>query len=45
VLKRIKANNIKTLGDTASPQPIGDGLYFVMVQDPDGTFIELIGKL
>jgi catechol 2,3-dioxygenase-like lactoylglutathione lyase family enzyme len=45
VLKRIKANNIKTLGDTASPQPIDDGLYFVMVQDPDGTFIELIGKL
>lgn len=42
-LKRIKKHNVKLLGDT--PTPLGDdGRLFVLIQDPDGTFIELIGK-
>jgi predicted enzyme related to lactoylglutathione lyase len=40
-LERIKANNVKLLGNT--PTVLGDGRQFVLIQDPDGTFIELIG--
>lgn len=40
-LKRIKDNNVKLLGDT--PTVLPDGRTFILVQDPDGTFIELIG--
>ena len=43
-LKRIKKHNIKLLGDT--PESLDDGTnHFILVQDPDGTFIELIGPL
>ena len=44
-LKRIKAHGVKLLGET--PVPLGsDGARsFVLIQDPDGTFIELIGPL
>lgn len=42
-VERIKANNVTTLGETSTPQPLGNGRFFVLVQDPDGTFIELIG--
>jgi catechol 2,3-dioxygenase-like lactoylglutathione lyase family enzyme len=42
-LKRIKEHKVKLLGDT--PVPLGTDQHFVLVQDPDGTFIELIGPL
>jgi catechol 2,3-dioxygenase-like lactoylglutathione lyase family enzyme len=41
VIERIKKNNIPTLGDT--PIQLPDGKTFVLIQDPDGTFVELIG--
>ncbi|WP_411031943.1 VOC family protein [Spongiimicrobium sp. 3-5] len=41
VIARITENNIPMLGDT--PIKIGDGRGFVLVQDPDGVFVELIG--
>lgn len=40
-LERLAANNIPLLGDT--PTTLGDGRRFVLIQDPDGIFIELIG--
>ena len=42
-LKRIKKHNVQLLGDT--PVPLGEKDHFVLVQDPDGTIIELIGPL
>lgn len=42
-LQRIKKNKVKMLGDT--PIPLPPDQHFVLVQDPDGTFIELIGPL
>jgi catechol 2,3-dioxygenase-like lactoylglutathione lyase family enzyme len=42
-LKRIKKHNVKLMGDT--PIPLGEKDHFVLVQDPDGTIIELIGPL
>ncbi len=42
VLQRIKDHNIKLLGDT--PIELPDGRTFILVQDPDGVFIELIGN-
>ena len=43
LLKRIKEHNVKLMGDT--PIPLGETDHFVLVQDPDGTVIELIGPL
>ncbi len=41
---RIKAAGVPFLGET--PVPLFDtGRHFVLVQDPDGTFIELIGPM
>jgi catechol 2,3-dioxygenase-like lactoylglutathione lyase family enzyme len=42
-LQRLKDNNVKLLGET--PMPLGGGRFFVLVQDPDGTFVELIGPM
>lgn len=43
-VERIKGADVPLLGDT--PIPLGDtGNHFVLVQDPDGTFIELIGPM
>ncbi|MCL6265530.1 VOC family protein [Flagellimonas myxillae] len=42
VIQRLKAKNIKFLSE--EPTHIGDGRRFVLVQDPDGVFVELIGK-
>jgi catechol 2,3-dioxygenase-like lactoylglutathione lyase family enzyme len=42
-IERIKKHNVKLLGDT--PVQSGENRYFVLIQDPDGTFIELIGPL
>ena len=41
VMERIEKNNIKIL--SKKPSELGDGRFFILVQDPDGTFIELIG--
>ena len=41
---RIKAAGVPFLGET--PVPLFDtGRHFVLIQDPDGTFIELIGPM
>jgi len=41
---RIKAAGVPLLGET--PVPLFDtGLHFVLIQDPDGIFIELIGPM
>ncbi len=40
-VERFKQNNITLLGKT--PTSISDELSFVLIQDPDGNFIELIG--
>ncbi|MCK4880665.1 MAG: VOC family protein [Bacteroidales bacterium] len=42
-LKRIKKHHVKLLGET--PIPLGEKDHFVLVQDPDGTIVELIGPL
>ena len=42
-LKRIKKHKVKLLGDT--PIPLGETDHFVLVQDPDGNIVELIGPL
>ena len=43
ILARLKKNRVKRLGKT--PVLLPDGRHFVLVQDPDGTFIELIGPM
>lgn len=40
-IERIQKNNIQILSGT--PSSLEDGRGFILVQDPDGTFIELIG--
>ena len=42
-VERLKNNNITLLGET--PTSLGDGRHFILVQDPDGVFIELIGPM
>lgn len=41
ILERIQKKGVKTLGIT--PTMLSEALQFVLVQDPDGNFIELIG--
>jgi hypothetical protein len=41
LLERIKKHDVKMLGKT--PAMLNETRQFVLVQDPDGTFIELIG--
>lgn len=41
--ERIKEHNVKLLGET--PVPLGEENHFILVQDPDGVFIELIGPM
>ena len=43
ILHRIKRHGVKLLGDT--PVPLGADDHFILIQDPDDTFIELIGPL
>ncbi len=43
IVERIKKAGIPFCGDT--PTPLGDSSHFALVQDPDGTFIELIGPM
>ncbi len=40
-IERIEKNNIKIL--SGKPSELGEGRFFILVQDPDGTFVELIG--
>ncbi len=40
-IERIKKNNVKFCGQT--PTKLGEDQTFVLIQDPDGTFVELIG--
>lgn len=40
-IKRCKKHNVEILSD--EPSSLGDNKYLILVQDPDGTFIELIG--
>lgn len=42
-LDRLEANNIPLLGDT--PIQLEENRHFVLIQDPDGIFIELIGPM
>lgn len=42
-VERIKIHGVKLLGET--PVPLGADKHFVLIQDPDGTFIELIGPM
>lgn len=41
VMKRIEKNNVKIL--SGKPSKLDENRFFILVQDPDGTFIELIG--
>jgi catechol 2,3-dioxygenase-like lactoylglutathione lyase family enzyme len=43
LLERIKQHNVKLLGET--PIALGGDRHFVLIQDPDGTFVELIGPM
>lgn len=43
ILERIEKHGIKLLGE--SPVPLGEKDRFVLIQDPDGTFVELIGPM
>ncbi|WP_347158706.1 VOC family protein [Pontibacter chitinilyticus] len=43
VIERLKKMHVPFLGST--PIPLNQDAYFVLVQDPDGTFIELIGPM
>jgi catechol 2,3-dioxygenase-like lactoylglutathione lyase family enzyme len=42
-VERIKKNKVKLLGET--PTPLGGDNHFVLIQDPDGVFVELIGPM
>ena len=41
IIKRIEKNNIQIL--SGKPSELGEGRFFILVQDPDGTFVEMIG--
>lgn len=43
IIDRLKAQNVTFLGST--PTPLTKESHFVLVQDPDGTFVELIGPM
>lgn len=43
VIERLKQQDVPFLGST--PTPLNQDLHFVLVQDPDGTFVELIGPM
>lgn len=43
IIERLKEQNVAFLGST--PTPLTKDSHFVLVQDPDGTFVELIGAM
>lgn len=40
-IERCKKHNVKIL--SGEPSVLGENKFFILVQDPDGTFIEIIG--
>lgn len=42
IIERLKQRKVKFLGDT--PTLLSGTRYFLLVQDPDGNFVELIGE-
>lgn len=40
-IERVKQNSVKIL--SGEPSSLGNDTFFILIQDPDGTFIELIG--
>ena len=40
-IERVNKNNVEIL--SGEPSSLGNDRFFILVQDPDGTFIELIG--
>jgi catechol-2,3-dioxygenase len=42
-IKRIKEHKVKMLGET--PTLLNENTYFILIKDPDGTFVELIGPM
>jgi len=43
IIERLKEQKVPFLGST--PTPLNKNAHFVLVQDPDGTFVELIGPI
>jgi catechol 2,3-dioxygenase-like lactoylglutathione lyase family enzyme len=43
IIERLKEQKVAFLGST--PTPLNKDAHFVLVQDPDGTFVELIGSI
>ncbi len=43
IIERLKQQKVTFLGTT--PTPLNKDAHFVLVQDPDGNFVELIGPL
>ena len=43
IMKRIEKNDIKIL--SGKPSKLEENRFFILIQDPDGTFIELIGPM
>lgn len=43
IIERLKERKVAFLG--SSPTPLNKDAHFLLVQDPDGTFVELIGPL
>jgi len=41
IIERIEKNKIQIL--SGKPSDLGEGRFFILIQDPDGTFVELIG--
>lgn len=41
IIERINKNNVNIL--SGEPSTLGENRFFILIQDPDGTFIELIG--
>ena len=44
-LERIDKHGVKLRGETPVPLPSSGEMHFVLVSDPDGTLIELIGPM
>jgi hypothetical protein len=43
IMERVQKNKIQILSGT--PSKLAENRYFILIQDPDGTFIELIGPM
>jgi catechol 2,3-dioxygenase-like lactoylglutathione lyase family enzyme len=43
IIEKLKERQVGFLGET--PTPLSDEIFFLLVQDPDGIFVELIGPM